>query len=81
MTPKLQLLTTDQTDSVILVDSSSTADSSAIDELTTDELISAIEYNTRMTSQGIGHIFILGIVLLGGFATWIVIKKWYFGGV
>lgn len=79
MTLSLLSSTTDQTESFVVVDSA--PDSSTTDELTTDELIQAIEYNTRMTSQGIGHIFILGIVLLGGFATWIVIKKWYFGGV
>lgn len=79
MTLSLLSSTTDQTESFVVVDSAS--DSFTTDELTTDELIQAIEYNTRMTSQGIGHIFVLGIVLLGGFATWIVIKKWYFGGV
>ena len=61
--------------------SSSTVDSYTTDSLTTDEMLTAIEYNTRMTAQGISHIFICGIVLLSFLAAWIVIKRWYFGGV
>lgn len=64
----------------------STADSVVYDELVTDEmttteLLQSIEYNTRMTSQGVAHIFTIGIVLLAAMATWIIIKRWYFGGV
>lgn len=69
------------------VDISSTADSSSSlsrydnDELTTDEMLHSIEYHTRMTSQGISHIFAISIFLLGAAAAWVVIKRWYFGGV
>lgn len=51
------------------------------DSLTTDEYLNRIEYNTRMTSEGIAHIFITILVLLGAMGTWVVLKRWYFGGV
>ena len=52
------------------------------DELTTtDELLTQIEYNTRMASVGISHIFIIGLVVLVFIAMWAIFKKWYWGGV
>lgn len=57
------------------------ADESTTDSLTTSDYLSKIEYNTRMTSLGISHIFSIGLVLLAGIATWIVLKRWFFGGV
>jgi len=56
-------------------------ESSTTDSLTTDEYFNRIEYNTRMTSEGIAHIFITMLVLLGAMGAWIVLKRWYFGGV
>lgn len=64
------------------IDLSSVADeSSSVDSLTTDQLLTQIEYNTRMTSQGVAHIFTTAIVLLGAMAVWVIIHKWFFGGV
>lgn len=64
------------------IDLSSVADeSSSADSLTTDQLLTQIEYNTRMTSQGVAHIFTTAIVLLGAMAVWVIIHKWFFGGV
>ncbi len=64
------------------IDLSSFADeSSSADSLTTDQLLTQIEYNTRMSSQGIAHIFTTAIVLLGCMAVWVIIHKWFFGGV
>ena len=75
--------TTEATEAVVVNDSSLVvADEAApADSLTTDELLSSIEYNTRMASQGIGHLFTLAIFLLGAMGVWIILKKWYFGGV
>lgn len=64
------------------IDLSSVPDESAVvDSYTTDQLLTQIEYNTRMTSQGVAHIFTVGIVLLGAMAVWVIIQKWFFGGV
>lgn len=69
------------------VDISSISDSSSLlspydnDDMTTDEMMHSIEYHTRMTSQGISHIFAISIFLLGAAAAWVIIKRWYFGGV
>lgn len=57
------------------------ADESVTDSLTTSDYLAKIEYNTRMSSLGISHIFSIGLVLLAGIATWIVLKRWFFGGV
>lgn len=75
--------TTEATEAVVVNDSSlAVADEAApADSLTTDELLSSIEYNTRMASQGIAHIFTLSIFILGAMGVWIILKKWYFGGV
>ena len=62
-------------------DSSFSFDEYTTDELTTDELLYKIEYNTRMTSVGVSHIYITGLVLLAVAFLWIIIRKWYFGGV
>lgn len=56
-------------------------DESMTDSLTTSDYLAKIEYNTRMSSLGISHIFSIGLVLLAGIATWIVLKRWFFGGV
>lgn len=57
------------------------ADESTTDSLTTSDYLAKIEYNTRMSSLGISHIFSIGLVLLAGISTWIVLKRWFFGGV
>lgn len=68
--------------SIYLTSDHSIADeSSQIDEVTTDQLLSQIELNTRMTSQGISHIFSMFIILLAVIAVWTIIHKWFFGGV
>ncbi len=51
------------------------------DQLTTDEILLKIEYNTRMTSIGISHIFSVALVLIGALAVWIILRKWFYGGV
>lgn len=56
-------------------------ESSQIDEVSTDSLLQQIELNTRMTAQGISHIFSMIIVLLAVIAVWTIIHKWFFGGV
>lgn len=52
-------------------------------ETTSDQtyLLQKIEYNTNMISHGISHIFFVSLVLLGGFAAWVILKRWFFGGV
>lgn len=67
--------------SITQTDDSFSFDEYTTDELTTDELLYKIEYNTRMTSVGVSHIYITGLVLLAAAFLWIIIKKWYFGGV
>lgn len=56
-------------------------DESQTDSLTTSDYLQKIEYNTRMSSLGIAHIFSVSIVLIAGIATWIIIKRWFYGGV
>ena len=56
-------------------------DESQTESLTTSDYLQKIEYNTRMSSLGIAHIFSIGIVLIAGIATWIIIKRWFYGGV
>ena len=68
-------------DTVSSILDSRSADESMIDSLTTSDYLAKIEYNTRMSSLGISHIFSIGLVLLAGIATWIVLKRWFFGGV
>ena len=57
------------------------ADESHLDSLTTCDYLEKIEYNTRMSSLGIAHIFSVSIVLIAGIATWIILKRWFYGGV
>lgn len=66
----------DDSSNPYLIDELTTAD-----ELTTDEILMKIEYNTRMTSIGVSHIFSVGLVLIAGFAVWIILRKWFYGGV
>lgn len=68
-------------DSVSSVIDSRPTDESQLESLTTSDYLQKIEYNTRMSSLGIAHVFSVGIVLLAGIATWIIIKRWFFGGV
>ncbi len=68
-------------DTVSSILDSRPADESTTDSLTTSDYLAKIEYNTRMSSLGISHIFSIGIVLLSAMATWIVLKRWFFGGV
>lgn len=70
-----QLSSTSQTDDSYVFEIYTT------DDMTTDEMLVAIEYNTRMAAQGISHIFSIMLVLLCFFAVWAVFKKWFFGGV
>lgn len=73
-----------QESSIILIDDSSQSyvvDEYTTDELTTEEILLKIEYNTRMTSLGVSHIFSVALVLMGAFAVWIILRKWFFGGV
>lgn len=63
-------------DSSIVLDESSTSDS-----MTTDQLLIAIEQNTRMTSQGIGHFFALTLFFICFIGVSIIIRRWFFGGV
>lgn len=62
-------------------DSSLIFDESQLDEVSTDSLLQQIEVNTRMTAQGISHIFSMIIVLIAVLAVWTIIHKWFFGGV
>lgn len=62
-------------------DSSLIFDDSQLDEVSTDSLLQQIEVNTRMTAQGISHIFSMIIVLIAVLAVWTIIHKWFFGGV
>lgn len=62
-------------------DSSLILDESQVDEVSTDSLLQQIEVNTRMTAQGISHIFSMIIVLIAVLAVWTIIHKWFFGGV
>ena len=57
------------------------ADEIQTESLTTSDYLQKIEYNTRMSSLGIAHIFSIGIVLIVGISTWIIIKRWFYGGV
>lgn len=57
------------------------ADEIQTESLTTSDYLQKIEYNTRMSSLGIAHIFSIGIVLIAGISTWIIIKRWFYGGV
>lgn len=68
-------------DTVSSILDSRPTDESITDSLTTSDYLAKIEYNTRMSSLGISHIFSIGLVLLAGIATWIVLKRWFFGGV
>lgn len=59
------------------------ADSSIVyptDEETTTEMeyLQAIEYNTRMTSLGVSHLFMTGLVLLVFAFLWVILKRWFF---
>jgi hypothetical protein len=69
-------ITIDDSSNPYVVDELTTAD-----ELTTDEILMKIEYNTRMTSLGVSHIFSVGLVLIGALAVWVIFHKWFFGGV
>lgn len=50
---------------------------------TTDQtvLLQKIEYNTRLASIGVSHLFSLGLFLLGALAVWIILKRWFFSSV
>lgn len=55
-----------------------------LSELTTTDqtvLLQKIEYNTRLASIGVSHLFSLGLFLLGAFAVWIILKRWYFSAL
>lgn len=69
------------TDSVTSSLNSHPVDESQLDSLTTSDYLEKIEFNTRMSSLGIAHIFSVSIVLIAGIATWIIIKRWFYGGV
>lgn len=79
------MIMSSQESSTIMIDDSSNPyiidELTTSDELTTDEILLKIEYNTRMASIGISHIFSVGLVLIGGIALWIILRKWFYGGV
>lgn len=61
------------------MDSSQILDEVVTDELTTtDQLLSSIAENTRMTSVGISYIYVTGIVILFVLLIVVIAKRWYF---
>ena len=61
------------------MDSSQILDEVVTDELTTtDQLLSSIAENTRMTSVGISYIYVTGIVVLFVLLIVVIAKRWYF---